>query len=344
MLREVTVHADWCEMTMSMMREKQFEACERRLFDHPSVSLFSDRATDDDAQALYLHSYDHQSDDVLITLDELRARVLERLPLEARYLSTDEQQLLDRLLMNDGELVLGDWDNIGAAEALMSRLWCGLTVDGDLWTLHLPQRLHEPLLKAMNAKDADEIDKRLTHFDSTIHGLLYIAGLLHSSQPMLAFTQNVMMSSDALSTEIARRYLQASFEYVTDSRRDFILLHPGLADPFRLVGLQMPTGSFTLELAEDMILGGIRGILPEEEALHAAMCGALEGGLRPDYDVSECAEDLRMLAKQGVSYEQMESVMSSMLAVMPTERMKAALTGLYCGTPRWMSLKAAVAN
>ena len=39
-------------MTMSMMREKQFEACERRLFAHPGVGLFAPEATEADAQAL----------------------------------------------------------------------------------------------------------------------------------------------------------------------------------------------------------------------------------------------------------------------------------------------------
>lgn len=44
MLRESTVHTDLSEMTMSMMREKQYEACERRLFAHPSAALFSAEA------------------------------------------------------------------------------------------------------------------------------------------------------------------------------------------------------------------------------------------------------------------------------------------------------------
>ena len=39
MLRESTVHTDLSEMTMSMMREKQYEACERRLFAHPRAAL-----------------------------------------------------------------------------------------------------------------------------------------------------------------------------------------------------------------------------------------------------------------------------------------------------------------
>ena len=107
---------------------------------------------------------------------------------------------------------------------------------------------------------------------------------------------------------------------------------------------QLLGDGYTLELSQDVLAGGVKGILPEEEPLHEAMCAALEGNLRPDYDVGECAEDLRMLAKQGVPYGEMESVMSSMLAVMPTEYMKASLDALYRYTPRWMSLKAAIAN
>jgi len=59
-LREATVHADWGEKTMSMLREKQFEACERRLGAHPGISLFSQEATELDAQKLWEGSYYRQ--------------------------------------------------------------------------------------------------------------------------------------------------------------------------------------------------------------------------------------------------------------------------------------------
>ena len=336
MLREAVAHADWCEMTMSMMREKQFEACERRLFSHPGVSLFAPEATDEDAEALCKHSYEIADANRLVTLAELRARVMKRLPKEAKYISEDERQLLERLLLDDGETELGDWDNIGAAEALVSRLWCSFASDGEHWLLRLP--------RALGDLRANAVRESLFRFDATIHGLLYIAGLLHSSQPMAFFTRDVMKRHDATAVELARRYLQASYEYIADAQGSFILLHPGLADPYRLVSTQLLGDGYTLELSQDVLAGGVKGILPEEEPLHEAMCAALEGNLRPDYDVGECAEDLRMLAKQGVPYGEMESVMSSMLAVMPTEYMKASLDALYRYTPRWMSLKAAIAN
>ena len=347
MLREVTVHADWCEMTMSMMREKQFEACERRLSAHPGVSLFSDEATEADAQALFTDSFDDvrgESQYTLASLEMLRACVMERLPVEALFISNGEVQLLEKLLINEGSLLLGDWDDIGAAEALVSRLWCSFHADGDDWTLLLPEKLHEPILNALNSPESAVIRERLFRYDATIHGLLYIAGLLHSAQPIGFFTHEVMQREDALAVQIARRYLQSSFEYVTDANGDLILLHPGLADPYRLVSKQATDGIFTLELSQEIIAGGMNGILPEEVPLHEAMCGALQGALRPEYDLSEAAEDLRMLAKQGVSLREMESVMSSMLAVMPGEAMRSALTALHQRTPHWMGLKAALVH
>ena len=141
MLREGIIHTDWCEMTMSMMREKQFEACERRLFAHPGVCLFSDEATELDAQLLLSGSFDDTaglSSRTLVCLDQLRRAVMDRLALEAVYISAAEMQLMEKLLMNGGELLLSDWDDIGAAEALVRRLWCGFRADGDQWYLLLP--------------------------------------------------------------------------------------------------------------------------------------------------------------------------------------------------------------
>ena len=342
MLREGMLHADWCDRTMSMMREKQFEACERRLFAHPGIALFSEKATDQDAQILFSGSFEDthgQSGGALVTLDQLRRRVADRLPLEAIYISIGEMQLLERLLMNDGEIRLGEWDDVSAAEALVKRLWCSFRVDGEDWILYLPKALRAPLMTAIHAPEALTARERLFRFDATIHGLLYIAGLLHSSQPIGVFLQEVMYRRDEQAMQVAQFYLQSSFEYVTDSAGDLILLHPGLADPYRLFGMQPLEGIFTLELSQELIAGGMNGMLPEEVALHEAMCGALNGALRPEFDLAEAAEDLRMLAKQGVSLRELETVMASMLTVLPTEKMKDALKQLHLCTPHWMGLK-----
>lgn len=341
MLRETTMHVDWCEKTMSMLREKQFEACERRLSVHPKISLFSPEATDSDAQKLWECSYYlKEMAQSLLTVEELRSRVLEQMSVEVRFLSRGESMLLERLLISDGLIVLDEWDDIGAAEALVSRLWCSFHTDDEEWSLELPKALHEPLLIAMNEPEYPQARELLFRYEAMIMGLLYIAGFLHSSQPIQLFLQDVIERKDRQAENIARRYLQSAFEYITDSHSELILLHPGLADPYRLIAAVSQEGIFSVELTQEMIAGGMNGLFMEEEPLHQAMCGALEGSLRPEYEVAEATEDLRMLAKQGVSLSVMETVMASMLCVLPTETMKRALEQLHQCTPHWIGLRA----
>ena len=106
---------------------------------------------------------------------------------------------------------------------------------------------------------------------------------------------------------------------------------------------KMPAeGIFTLELSQELIAGGMNGMLPEEICLHEALCGVLRGALRPEFDLGEAAEDLRMLVKQGVELHELQEVMASMLTVLPTQPMKDALKRLYQCTPHWLGLQTAL--
>ena len=341
MLREVTIHVDWAEKTMSMMREKQFEACERRLFAQRNPGLFAPEITDRQVQVLLERSYyREETTGKLLSVDDLRAQVMEQLPLEVMVLSSGESSLLERLLIADGSVILNEWDDIGAVEALVSRLWCAFHMSEEDWMLELPQALHAPLLAAMNTREYAHTRDLLLRFDAMIMGLLYIAGFLHCAQPIHAFTHEVMNRDDRLAVNLARRYLKSTFEYMADSSHELILLHPGLADPYRLITAISREETFTLELSQEMLAGGINGLFMEEAPLHEAMHGVLDGFLRPEYDTAEATEDLRMLAKQGVSLQEMEAVMASMLCVLPTQAMKRALQSLHQCTPHWIGLKA----
>ncbi|HNW86567.1 MAG TPA: hypothetical protein PLP25_06785 [Candidatus Limiplasma sp.] len=344
MLRESgTVHElDWCEKTMSVLREKQYEACERRLSAFPAVGLFSPLATDYEAQQLLECSfYANEPDNGgLATIDGLRAKVLSQLPVEALYLSNGESVLLERLLVAQGRIASTNWDEIDAAEALARRLWCSFSAEGEEWVLELPEALQEPLLLAFNDPMYTQAKARLFRYDATIHGLLYIAGFLHSAQPLLFFMKDVMQRQDALAQNLAYRYMKATFDYMTDLDRAIILVHPGLADPNRLIVMMGLGDEITLTLNEDTLAGGMNGLLPEEEPLHEAMRMALEGYMRPEWDAEEAAEDLRILAKQGVSLAEMSEVMASVILVKPTQAMRAALVGLYQQTPHWIGMTA----
>ena len=74
--------------------------------------------------------------------------------------------------------------------------------------------------------------ERLWRYDATVHGLLYLTGLLHAAQAMEFFLGGVMQRGDPMAREIARRYLQTSFDYITDGAGGMILLHIRIrADP-----------------------------------------------------------------------------------------------------------------
>jgi hypothetical protein len=344
MLREASMahEADWCEKTMSVLREKQYEACELRLSAVPSVGLFSPDATDAQAQELFEYSfYNGETDSLgLVTLASLRERVLKQLPVEALYLSRGESELLERLLAADGRISSDNWDEIDAAEALTRRLWCEFTDLEDEWTLELPQKLYDPLLLAFNNPQYGKAREMMFRYDATINGLLYITGFLHSDQPLSFFINDVMKRQDTLASNIAYRYMKANFEYLTDDGRTLILLHPGLADPKRLIATVVPQGDITLTLSEATLSGGINGILPEEVPLHERMRAELEGLTRPEWEADEAAEDLRLLAKQGVALDEMEAVLASMVVVLPTPCMSSALRQLFNCTPHWIGMNA----
>ncbi len=345
MQREDSVCAlNWCEKTMSVLREKQLEACEKRLSSYPQTGLFSG-CTLSDIQNLWDISYYAMENPDLLRLhqvEEVQDLVLRRLPREVSFVSVKEHMLLERLLTFEGETELLDWDEAGAAEALVARLWCTLTVENEHIYLHLPQILHVPMLEAMNRTEHAEIREKVFRFDATMHGLLYIAGFLHAQQPTLHFLQEVCCKMDAEAYDYAQRYLRATFDYTTDVQGEMILVHPGLADPEHLMDQVRSCGITSLELSETMMLGGMNGIFPEEVAISEEMSGVLKGALRPEYTPEEAVEDLRMLAKQGVSLPEMESVLSSMLWVLPTPAMYSALENLTAQTPRWAGLQAAL--
>ena len=344
MLREASVvhDSEWADKTMSVLREKQFEACERRLSAFPSIGLFSSLATDEQAQLLLECSFYHNEpgNRGLATIENLREKVLRQLPVEALYLSNGESVLLEQLLIADGVIESSDWDEIDAAEALARRLWCSFSSAGEEWRLELAQSLQGPILKVLNSPDAIEAKAAMFRYDATIHGLLYIAGFLQSDQPLAFFMKDVMQRKDALARNIAYRYMKASFEYIAESDRSIVLVHPGLADPNRLISAMGLGGEITLTLNEETLAGGMNGLLPEEDSLHRVMRAALEGKMRPEWDAEEAAEDLRLLAKQGVTLQTMDDVMASMICVHSTPAMKAALKGLHESTPHWIGMTA----
>lgn len=345
MLRESNVQTlTWADKTMSVLRERQLEACENRLSSLPDFGLFSG-CDDTNAETLWAASYDAQEHPIpaaLHTTRDLQAKLLTSLPAEAALLSIEEHQLVERLLALEGHAELMDWEETGAAESLVRRLWCTLTREDDRIFLHLPTELMTPLQLILSSKAHEAIRDKLYRFDATIRALLYIGGLLHYEEPLCHLCEDVLKGTYANDSALALRYLRAAYDYTYDHHGDMLLLHPGLAEPERMMNQLTIRPDSHIQLDQETMLGAMSGLFPEEKPLFERMYGLLYGAVRPEISEEEAVEDLLMLAKQGVSLEEMNEVLSTLLTVRPTEAMLAGVRQLYLLTPRWGSMRTAM--
>ena len=344
MLRETNVQRlHWADKTMSVIRQEQLEACDRRLSALPRVTVF-DLADDLRTEEIWQCSYDAQENprmDKLHTRKELRAQVLGNLAAEAALLSIEEHLLAERLVSLGGTAELIDWEETSAAESLVRRLWCTISRRNGRTVVLMPEALVAPLTLALGSHQHQEIRERLMRHDSVIRGMLYIGGLLHYEEPLYHLMTDVLQDTYASDLSLAMRYMRAAYDYTYDRSGDMLLLHPGLADPDRLMAMHSPTAEVTVELSDEAMRGAIEGILPEEEPLFDKLYGLFLGATRPELTPEGAAEDLLILAKQGVSHEEMQEVLGTLLSVQPTEDMRRAVTLLLAHTPRWCMMNTA---
>lgn len=330
---------------MTVLKERQLEAWENRLKTYPKGNIFLKDTSFLQAQILWEKSYEWSSgyhEKEMINIKAIQDMVLARLPREVHFLSSQEHMLLERLILQDGKTEIYDWEEAGAAESLVKRLWCSFEIEEDVVLLHLPQALHGPLAGSMDTKEHKVIRDNIFRFGATIHGLLYITGYLPVLEPLERFLTDVAEENDPLAKSMGIRYFKASFDYVIDGAGEVILVHPGLAEVEPVMMQVGKTGLEVIELSPEMMVGAMNGILPEEISIHRKMVGTLFGKVRPEYDPVEVAHDLRLLAKQEVSIEDMKQVLQSTLAGYPTKAAIQALESLKTYTPSWYGLGAAV--
>ena len=347
MLRETNVQRlHWADKTMSVIRQEQLEACEKRLSALPKVTIF-DLSDDVLIEQIWQCSYDaqeHPHQEKLHTRKELRAQVLGNLAAEAALLSIEEHLLAERLITLGGTAELIDWEETTAAESLARRLWCTVSRRNGRTIVHMPEALLTPLTLALSSHQHQEIRDRLMRHDAVIRGMLYIGGLLHFEEPLYHLMADVLQDSYASDPALAMRYLRAAYDYTHDRNGDMLLLHPGLADPEHLLRQHPPVQEFSLELSEETMRGAVDGILPEEEPLFDRLYGLFVGATRPELTPEGAAEDMLMLAKQGVSLQEMQEVLGTLLSIQPTDDMRRAVAVVHAQTPRWGMMQTALAQ
>ena len=339
MLRETDVRRlHWADKTMSVLRQTQLEACEKRLTSLPDKTIF-DLENDLHAEVIWQCSYGAQENPLCITLHtirQLRADVLAALSAEAALLSFDEHQLVERIITLEGSAELLDWQEISAAESLVRRLWCSISrqKDGRI-IVRMPEPLLTPLTLTISSRTHQEIRERLMQHETILRSLLHVAGLMHVDTPMYHLMAEVLQDTYAADPLLALRYLRASYDYTYDCSGDLLLLHPGLADPEHLLRLQPEQIEVPPEMNDNIMRIAVNGMLPEEQPLFESLCGLLDGATRPELTPEDAVEDLLILAKQDVPLAEMQEVLSSLLTVQPTQQMRQAVGLLHAFTPRW---------
>ena len=180
---------------------------------------------------------------------------------------------------------------------------------------------------------------KLVQLCTRIQSVLYIHGVLLAEQPLLALCDEVLKDTYANDPSLAKRFLLASYDYTYLPDHRLLLMHPGVADPLHM---NFNHHGWEAQSEDERFYMSAEGILPEERPLYDMMYGLLQMAVRPDISEEEAVTDLVMLCKQGVRFEELQNVLSSLLSVLPSQQMLVGLHHLLDGIPRWSTLRSGV--
>lgn len=358
MLRfEPSPFTHWRDKTMTAIRSDQLDGIEDSLYSLSPANLFDDTISAEKLHELYCFSYyaAEEGDNRLYSVSELQNRVLSGLSEELKYLTTAEDTLLSRAVALGGSAELLDGDELIAADALVRRMLCYMSFSDDPDeppVINVSEKVGAKVMDRVLFDEESEDSGKIFRFEATMHSLLYLAGFLYYEQPLDEFLREVCCENDKTTDEqrginrvLAMRFLRAGFDYLEMDDGGLLLVHPGLAEPDKLVESMAVYNFSVLEFSSEQVVGGMNGILPEEKPSSDALANHLVGALRPEIDSPEsAAEDIRLIIKQDASFEDLRSVLESMLVVMPTQEMLMAIKRMMRETPRWAGMKMAVVN
>ena len=331
----------WVDKTMSVMRADLLEACEKDLAGLPSRCLFEPECSNLEAEKLYELSFFADEDrrasggslrPVLHTVEELRNRVLHIFAQECALLSVGEHDLLVRAVLFGGRTLLTDWNELIPARALVRRLWCRVEGSGENTTLILPHQLCASCLLLLAGDSHKAVRTLVEQVHESIENTLYLLGAARAAGPARHLMSLLKGTCAEDCPDLVNRFLIAGYDYVIDRSGSLLLIHPGLADPERMMGLPAS------DMNPEALSKASDSISDLESPLYERMLGLLLDVTRPEITPEDAVEDLIILAKQEVPWKDMLEVLSSLLICRPTADMRSALKDLSDRVPRWLSL------
>ena len=331
----------WADKTMSVMRADQLEACEKDLAGLPSRCLFEPECSNVDAEKLYELSFFADEDrkasgrslrPALHTVEQLRNRVLHTFVQECALLSVEEHDLLVRAVLFGGRTPLTDWNELIPARALVRRLWCRVEGLGENAAMIMPHQLCSSALLLLAGDSHKEVRNIIEQVHDSIENTLYLLGAARAAGPARHLAALLKGTCADHCPELINRFLLAGYDYVWDRGGGLLLIHPGLADPEKMMGVT------NTEMNPEALSKASDSINDLESPLYERMLSLLIDVTRPEITPEDAVEDLIILAKQEVPWNDMVEVLSSLLICQPTPEMRAALKELSDRVPRWLSL------
>ena len=340
----------WSEKTMTALQASMQETCEKQLAGFPSCALFDTQASDEDAERYYYCSYFPEESRFLAgsaprrpslhSVANLRKRVQALFPAEIALLSSEEHDLLIRLVLLGSPLPLTDWNDIPAACSLTRRLWCSLSLRGSAPPLlFLPDTLRIRALAALSADSYRRMRSTVETWFQTVDDVLYVMGMLQANAPMLELQEELRGTPAENHPQMILRAVYAGFDYWLDpvSSRRMFLLHPALAEPALMLsrGPEPFPGSTYMDFHSEYLTSALDSAQDLEQPLFDRMMGLIRDVIRPEINPDDAVEDLLYLAKQDVSVRDMTSVLSGCLLCHPSGDMVSALQDIFQRMPRW---------
>lgn len=339
----------WADKTMSVLRADQLEACEKELAGLPVCCLFDAVCSDSHAEGLYDMSYYAAEDRMngvtpsLHTADELRVRVLSSFAPETALLPSEEHDILVRMALFGGRIALQDWNDLIPARSLIRRLWCRGEWKDSTLILFMPHQLCATSLILLAGDEHKKIRDIVERVTDAVDNTLYLNGVMKAAAPINHLLSLLKGTYAEGRTDLIRRLMYSSFDYVYDDSGNLTLIHPGVAEPEKMLcQLSAPSVSEAFQdLGIDMLNHASTSVMDLESPLYDQMLGTLHGSVRPELSPEDAVEDLIILAKQGVSLKDMQEVLTTMLVSIPTQDMLKSLENLQRQIPRWLYFSSA---
>ena len=333
----------WADYTMTQLRRKRYQACEKELAGLPQHTLFDDAVTDAEAESFFRCSWyaAEEKRAALHSIESLRVRVLTELPASMALLTPEEHDLMVRAVLFRGHMPLVHPESLFPAVSIVRRLWGRVDCSSPVRRLDIPSQVCLSAMLSMASDGYRDRHEEFTRIYETVDNTLYLAGMMSAESVMQDLASPFLQTTPpAELPAICRIALRAGFETICAGNGKLLLVHPGLANP---QSLMRRSGNLQESAPGDLnafeLSSAYSSLTEIEDPLYDKLLGLIQDLCREGSSAEDTVEDLIILIKQGADFASLREVLQSSLVCLPTPEMNSALREMMERIPRWSTLQ-----